>query len=79
MTTIINPSSGDNSSSGVGLVLGVILSLVLIALFFIYGFPAMRNNNAAPKDDINVNIELPKKDVQPTSSTPSPSPGLTGF
>lgn len=70
MTTIINtPPSGESSNSGLGLVLGVILVLILGALFFIYGLPAIRNNNTVPQNgNIDVNISVPAN-----VTTPSPA------
>lgn len=64
MTTIINnPNGGERGdSSGVGIILGVILAVVLIALFFVYGLPAMRGAtpsgstiNVPDKVDVNIN------------------------
>lgn len=46
MTTIVNtPSSGESSDSGLGLILGAVMAIALITLFFIYGLPALRQNN----------------------------------
>lgn len=62
MTTIINtPPAGESSDSGLGVLLGVILAIVLIALFFIYALPAIRDNkNTAPQSsNINVDVKLP--------------------
>lgn len=59
MATIINNPSGEGS--GIGIILGVILALAVIGIFFVYGLPAMRGN-PAPADSSNgasINIELP--------------------
>ncbi|OGI68017.1 hypothetical protein A2738_00380 [Candidatus Nomurabacteria bacterium RIFCSPHIGHO2_01_FULL_42_15] len=60
MATVINNPSGENSS-GWGMVIGIILVVLVVLLFFVYGLPALRNNSAAPaqQDDINVDINLP--------------------
>lgn len=73
MTTVINtPPSAESSDSGLGLVLGVILALILVALFFVYGLPAIRNNNAVPQNgNIDVNITVPASET-----TPSPAANL---
>lgn len=49
MPTIINnpPDSGGGNSGGVGLVVGVVVVIAIIGLFFIYGLPAMRQNNSS--------------------------------
>ena len=72
MTTIVNtPSSGESSNSGLGLVFGVILALILVALFFIYGLPAIRNNNAVPQNgNIDVNISVPAVTTPPPAVNP---------
>ena len=57
MTTIINKGSGE--SSGAGLVIGVIIGVVLIALFFIFALPALRNNGAPAGGSANINVEIP--------------------
>ena len=66
MTTVINtPSNGE--STGSGFVIGVVLILVIIlGLFFIYGLPAIRNNNnnAQPKS-VDINVKLPTPATQP--------------
>ncbi len=49
MTTIINtPPSGENSDSGLSLVVGVVIAIGLIVLFIVYGLPALRQNNNEP-------------------------------
>ncbi len=46
MTTIVNtPPSGESSDSGLGLILGVVVAIALIALFFVFGLPVLRQNS----------------------------------
>ncbi len=65
MATIINtpPSGNTSSDSGLGLVLGIIVAIVLIVLFFAYALPAIRNsqtNNTQPQPGgANINVTLP--------------------
>ncbi len=70
MTTVINtPPPVESSDSGLGLVLGVLLSVIIIALFFVYGLPAIQNNmnpQNPQTDNINVNVKLPP--TTPTST-----------
>ena len=55
MTTVINtPSSGQSSDSGLGLVIGVIVAIAIVALFFIYGLPAIRQSNQPSTNIITV-------------------------
>lgn len=55
MTTIINPGGGDGGN-GVGMILGVVIALVVIFLFFVYGLPAIRGGN-----DGGTNINVPEQ------------------
>lgn len=61
MTTIINtPPTKESSDSGLGVILGIIVALIIVALFFFYGLPAIRGSSAAPEaDSVNVNVQLP--------------------
>jgi hypothetical protein len=59
MATVIN-NPGESESSGVGLIIGVIVAIILIALFFIYALPAMRGSNQAPANpNIDLDVSLP--------------------
>ncbi len=71
MATIINNPSGSNDSS-VGLVIGIVIGLVLIALFFVYALPALRGNQ--PTKDANpiIKVEIPNPSPQPPSYPNNP-------
>lgn len=67
MTTIINtPPSGNSSDSGLGLILGVLIAIGLVALFFVYGIPAIRKSQT-PNNTTNI-INIPV----PTGATETP-------
>lgn len=73
MATIVNnPQPGDNrtveSGDGIGIIAGVIIAILLIVLFVVYGLPALNGRNQAttPTPGTDVNVTLP---------TPSPAPG----
>jgi len=59
MTTIVNTPRGESSDSGLGLILGVIIAIALVVLFFVYGLPALRQggNNGG---GTNINVTLPE-------------------
>jgi hypothetical protein len=60
MATVINNPGGSEESSGLGMMIGVILAVLVIILFFVYGLPAIRNSNAPSQpNDINVDVDLP--------------------
>ncbi len=44
MATIVNnPPAQDNSGGPFGLILGLVVLIVVVYLFFVYGIPALRN------------------------------------
>jgi hypothetical protein len=62
MATVINNPRQGTEDSGMGLVLGVIIAIVLIALFWIYALPAIRNVSpptTQPQGGTNINVQLP--------------------
>ncbi len=60
MTTVINnPGNSNNDSSGVGMIIGVIVLIIVAALFIIYVLPRLRNSGAPPQNGYNVNITVP--------------------
>ena len=67
-TTIINPAPSANTSngSGIGFLLGAIVLVVFVALFFIYALPFIRGLSGSggiqvnlPKS-VNVNVQQSK-------------------
>ncbi len=55
MTTVINnPGGGD--SGGTGMIVGVLVAVVIIGLFVVYGLPALRNQISGGAE---IKIELP--------------------
>jgi hypothetical protein len=63
MATIVNnPGTTEDSSAGV--VIGVVIALLIIVLFFAFALPYIRNNGVTPGvpntgSDSTVNVELP--------------------
>ncbi len=63
MTTIVNtPPAAQESGSGMGMIIGLVVLAVVAYLFFAYGLPAMRNVqvgtpqvNVPSKIDVNIN------------------------
>ena len=74
MTTVVNnPATGTTSEgAGSGVVVGVIIALIVLALLLIFGLPLMRSNLQGssgvdvniPKD-INVDINRVPGNVNP--------------
>jgi hypothetical protein len=58
MTTVIN-NPGEGEASGVSWIIGVVVVIILGALFFMYAVPAMRGGAADDNDSANINVEIP--------------------
>ena len=70
MATVINNPDTD-AGSGAGLVIAVIVGILIIALFFIYGLPALRNND---QGGTNINVTVPENGGGQSSPDPTPAP-----
>ena len=68
MTTVINNPGNNTEStdSAIGFVAVIILMIVVIALFFVYVLPMIRNSEAPKNDDIDINVTLPADNPTPT-------------
>ena len=82
MATIINNpyDSGTSADSSAGVVIGVVLALLIIILFFAFALPYLQNEvtpgapetGGNPNLDSNVNIDLQDTTVTPLlNETPS--------
>jgi hypothetical protein len=60
MATVIN-NPGDNSG-GAGMIIGLVVAVIIIAIIFIYGIPALRGTSSAPAAGASVNVTLPSTD-----------------
>ncbi len=56
MTTVINTPGGQSDDSGLGFILGVIVAIVLVALFFVYALPALRQKDQPTTNVITIPI-----------------------
>lgn len=74
MATIVNTPSApasDNNASGVGFLIGALVLLFAVFMFFYYGLPALRNatSSSGPSvtvpDKIDVNVNNPSGGSQP--------------
>jgi len=61
MATIINNPDTGTHSSGSGMVFGILIAIIILAVFFIYALPSIRNAgsgtniNVPDRVDVNVN------------------------
>lgn len=64
-TVINNPGNREDSSGAVGMLVGLIILVIVLVLFFLYGLPMIRNSNPpaqeAPKtDSLDIKVTVPK-------------------
>jgi len=60
MTTLVNnPRDGKKLDSGVSMIVGVIILLMAIGLFFVYGLSTVNNKASSQSDSTNVNADSP--------------------
>ncbi|MCA9369939.1 hypothetical protein KC686_02160 [Candidatus Woesebacteria bacterium] len=68
MATVVNNPPADRSDgNGMGFLLGMIVLVVVLALFFFYGLPMLRQTSA-PSAPSEVQVEVPDQiniDVEP--------------
>lgn len=67
MTTVINnPGKGEGSDSSVGLIIGLVILLAILGLFFVYALPAIRGVGTQPQNgNVNINVKLPSNVTLP--------------
>jgi hypothetical protein len=59
MTTIINnPDTSGGNSGGVGLIVGAVVIIAIIALFFLYGLPALRKSSSGTTVNVPDKIQV---------------------
>jgi hypothetical protein len=69
MPTIINNPNGENSDSGAGIIIGTVVALLVIVLFFVYVFPGLRAGQQAPAQ------QNPGGSLDIDITTPAPTTG----
>ena len=80
MATIIHHTPGESptSDSFVDIILGIILLLVIVGIFFFYALPAIERRNALPQNDsssLDVNVNLSNEGAaSPPAAAPLMSP-----
>jgi hypothetical protein len=72
MSTVINnPRGSSEESSGVGAIVGVVIALLLVALFFIYFLPMIQNQTPATTPNTEIQVNIPNPPAAP--SVPAPA------
>ena len=76
MATIINnPGNTEGGGSSIAVIVGVIVLVAIVGLFFVYGLPAMRSGTPAPQETaIDVNVKLPVAEIPTPAPAPAPAP-----
>lgn len=74
-TTINNAGEG----TGAGTILGIVVAVIIIALLFIYGLPALRGTTTDTSPaGTNVNISLPAADTSGNNTGGGDTGGTNG-
>lgn len=58
MTTVIN-NPGEGQGSAMGWIIGAVIAIILLYVFFAYALPAMRGAAPADNGGANINVTLP--------------------
>lgn len=53
-TTIVNPPANNNSSNGMGFLVGAIILIVFGVIFFVYGLPLLRGLMGSNGVQVNI-------------------------
>ncbi len=67
MATIVNtPASGNSDSGSTGILLGVLLIVAMVLLFYFFGLPLIRGGYSSGTqvnvpEKVNVNVQTPQK------------------
>jgi hypothetical protein len=57
MTTVINtPGNNDSGSNAAGLIVGIVVLIIVGALFFVYVLPRIKGSNTPNSVDVNLNL-----------------------
>lgn len=72
-TVINNPSNGEEASGVVGMVIGIIILIVAIVLFFVYVLPNTRGTEVQEgtqtRENADVNVVLPSGNTGSVNET----------
>lgn len=72
MSTVINnPTSSSEDSSGVGVIVGMVLVVILGTLFVLYALPLLRNQATPTPTTNEIKVILPE--VPAKANTPAPT------
>ena len=73
MTTIINtPGQSDSDSSGLTMIIGMLIVVALAIAFFVYALPTLQTNKESVTDtttEIKVNVPAPVVPITPDPAT----------
>lgn len=72
---INNPTDTHADTSGISMILGVIIALLAIALLAIYAFPALRRQTNSSPNSGNINIQIPNPTNNSGPETSVPNSG----
>jgi len=72
MSTVINnPSDSREDSSGVGMIVGIVLAVSLVGLFFLYLLPMIQNLGTPTPNTTEIKVNIPDRPVTEAAPTPA--------
>ncbi len=66
---INNPENGESAEMGLGIILGVIITIGLISVFFVYALPVINNNLVRQNDPATIVLQVPANSSTTTTTT----------
>jgi len=74
MSTVINnPGDSRDDNSGVGMILGILLVVVVGVLFVLYVMPMLRNQPASAPTTTEIKVSLPEVPAPAPDVAPAPA------
>ena len=73
MATVVTNNPGSDSGGGFGFLAGVVLLVVVVFLFIVYGVPALRQAGSVGSPQINVPEKLDVNVNQPGAGQQPPA------
>ncbi len=66
---IKEPDGGESAEMGLGIILGVIITIGLISVFFVYALPVINKNLVKQNDPATIMLQVPANSSTTTTTT----------
>ena len=64
-----NSAEGESAEMGLGIILGVIITIGLISVFFVYALPVIDKNLVRQNDPATIMLQVPANSSTTTTTT----------